>query len=146
MGPVPRASRGPREARLDPRAFSLLADAVLVLHAAVVLFVVAGLVLIVACNRRGRAWGNDLRFRLAHLAAIGIVAAQAWLGQACPLTVLEDWLRAAAGETRYAGSFVAHWLHRLLFFDLPGWVFTSAYTLFLLLVVAAWWRWPPRRR
>jgi len=124
---------------------ALLADAVLLLHAAVVLFVVVGLPLIVAGNLRGWAWVNAMAFRIGHLAAIVVVAAQAWLGVACPLTVLEDWLRGQAGETRYAGGFVAHWLHRLLFYAFPDWVFTLAYTLFALLVAAAWWRFPPRR-
>lgn len=131
---------------MQPVTYGLLADAVLVLHAAVVAFVVLGLVLIVAGNLRRLAWVNRPWFRGLHLAAIGVVAAQAWLGADCPLTVLEDGLRERAGETGYAGSFVAHWLHWLLFFDLPAWMFTLAYTLFLLLVAAAWWRWPPRRR
>lgn len=131
---------------MESGTYGLLADVVLVLHAAVVAFVVLGLVLIVAGNLRGLAWVNRPWFRGLHLAAIGVVAAQAWLGADCPLTVLEDSLRERAGEARYAVSFVAHWLHRLLFFDLPGWVFTLAYTLFLIAVLAVWWRYPPRRR
>jgi hypothetical protein len=84
-------------------------------------------------------------FRLLHLAAIAIVAAQAWLGLDCPLTTLEMWLRAQAGLPTYAATFVGHWLQRLLYFDAPGWAFMLVYTLFALLVAAVWVRFPPRR-
>ena len=74
-----------------------LADIVLVLHFAVVLFVVGGLVLILAGNLIGWRWVNSRWFRLLHLAAIAIVVAEAWLGITCPLTTLEIWLRAQSG-------------------------------------------------
>lgn len=125
---------------------ALLADAVLVLHFGIVVFNVSGLALVLVGNLRGWGWVNGWAFRVAHLASIGVVVAQAWLGQACPLTTLEAWLRAKAGQPTYSGSFVAHWLQRILFYDAPAWTFTSAYTLFGLLVLAAWWRYPPRRR
>lgn len=131
---------------MSPGLLSLLADAVLALHLGVVLFVVGGLVLVVVGNLAGWRWVNRWWLRLAHLAAIAYVAAQAWWGLVCPLTTLEMWLRHTAGEAAYGGSFVGHWLQRLLYWDAPGWAFTLAYTLFALAVAAAWWRYPPRRR
>lgn len=125
--------------------YALLADAVLALHVGVVLFVVAGLGLVLAGNWRGWRWVNAPLFRWLHLAAIGVVVAQAWLGAVCPLTTLEMWLRRQAGDVAYPGSFIAHWLQRLLYWDAPAWVFVLAYTLFGLAVLLAWWRWPPRR-
>jgi polyferredoxin len=124
---------------------ALLADAILVLHVLVVVFVVGGLVFIVAGNVAGWAWVNALWFRVAHLAAIGIVAAQAWLGVLCPLTTLEMWLRGQAQQPTYRESFIEHWLSRLLYYDAPAWAFVAAYTLFGLAVLATWWRWPPNR-
>lgn len=121
----------------------LLADAVLILHFAVVLFVVGGLVFTIVGNFRGWRWVNGVGFRLLHLAAIGIVVAQAWLGATCPLTTFEMWLRAQAGLTTYNGSFIAYWLGRLMFYQAPEWVFTLVYSLFGLLVAATWWRFPP---
>ena len=46
----------------------------------------------------------------------------------------------------YAGAFIAHWLSRLLYYRLPGWVFTLTYTLFGGLVLVAWIVLPPRTR
>jgi len=117
---------------------------VLLLHFGVVLFVVGGLALVVAGNRLGWAWVNSVGFRIAHLVAIGVVIAQAWLGQVCPLTTLESWLRVKAGSASYSRSFIEHWVQRVLFYEAPWWVFTLAYTVFGLLVVAAWWYFPPR--
>jgi hypothetical protein len=128
------------------RPYQFLADAVLLLHFAVVLFVIVGLPLVVAGNLRGWPWVNNLGFRLANLAAIVFVAAQAWLGQNCPLTTLESWLRVQAGSSSYRRSFIEHWVQRLLFYEAPFWIFTAAYTAFGLLVLAAWWYFPPRYR
>ena len=126
--------------------YALLADGVLALHVAIVAFVVGGLVLIIAGNLRGWRWVNSWWFRIAHLLAIGIVAAQAWLGVACPLTTLEMWLRAQGQLPTYSGDFIGHWLQALLYFRAPAWVFTLAYSSFGLCVALAWWRFPPAAR
>ncbi len=122
-----------------------LADAVLLLHAAVVLFVIGGLVLIVIGQRWHWRWVNGWWFRVAHLLAIAIVVAESWIGLTCPLTTLESWLRARGGGPAYAQGFVEHWVQRLLYYDAPPWVFVLAYSVFALGVAAVWWRWPPRR-
>lgn len=125
--------------------WSVLADIVLVAHTAIVLFVVGGLVLIVVGGMRGWSWTRRPWFRVLHLAAIAVVVAESWLGITCPLTTWESALRERAGDAQYAAGFIEHWLQRMLFWDLPPWMFTLAYTVFAVLVVAAWWRWPPRR-
>jgi hypothetical protein len=125
--------------------YQFLADAVLLIHFGVVLFVLGGLVVVVAGNWLRWRWVNELWFRLAHLAAIAFVVAQAWLGQFCPLTTLEAWLRVQAGFASYNTSFIEHWLQRLVFYEAPFWVFMVAYTVFAVLVLLAWWRFPPRR-
>jgi hypothetical protein len=126
--------------------FQTLADIVLSVHVSIVIFVGGGLVLIVAGNLRGWRWVNAPVFRFAHLVAIAFVVAETWLGFVCPLTTLEMWLRAQAGASTYGGSFIQHWLQRLLYYDAPPWVFIAAYSVFLLAVVAAWWYFPPHFR
>jgi polyferredoxin len=128
----------------DPQFYQLLADVVLAVHVAVVVFVVGGLVVIIIGNLRAWRWVNAPWFRLAHLASIMVVVAQTWLGAVCPLTSLEMSLRAKAQTPTYTGSFIEHWLQRILYYDAPSWVFVLGYSLFGLLVVAIWWRFPPR--
>jgi polyferredoxin len=123
--------------------YQLFADLVLALHVAIVAFVVGGLVVIVIGNVRHWPWVNAPWFRLAHLAAISVVVAEVWLGLTCPLTTLEVWLRAKAHEATYSGSFIEHWLQRLLYYEAPSWVFVLVYTLFGVLVLATWWYFPP---
>lgn len=124
----------------------IAADAVLILHFAIVVFVVGGLIVVVAGNLLRWGWVNHLWFRVAHIGAIVFVVVQAWLGQACPLTTLESWLRAQGGGAVYSKGFIEHWIESVMFFHAPVWMFTVAYTAFGLLVVAAWWRFPPRKR
>ncbi|MBC7600794.1 MAG: DUF2784 domain-containing protein, partial [Polaromonas sp.] len=126
--------------------YQLLANGVLALHLAVVFFVVGGLLLVLAGNLRRWHWVNALWFRLAHLAAIGFVVMQAWLGQVCPLTTLEMWLRSRGGVSTYGGGFIEHWMQRLLYYDAPDWVFVLVYSLFGLLVLASWLYYPPVSR
>jgi polyferredoxin len=81
---------------------------------------------------------------LLHLLAILIVATEAICGITCPLTTWEQHLRELAGDTAYQGDFIADWTHRLLFYEFPSWVFTLAYVLFGLLVLATFAFAPPR--
>lgn len=120
--------------------FRPAADLLLYLHVLYVLFVVIGLVLVFIGGARGWSWVRDIRFRVAHLLAIGFVVVQSWLGEVCPLTTWEMALRAKAGEEVYAGSFIAHWVGELLYYEAPGWVFVLAYTAFGLVTVFAWFR------
>lgn len=127
-------------------AWGLLADAVLVLHFAVVLFVLGGFAAGAAWLLWGRpAWAARPGLRSAHLLAVAVVVVQAWAGVLCPLTTWENALRRRAGQAGYDESFVAHWLHALLFYAAPAWVFTLAYTVFGALVVLVWWRAARRR-
>ena len=125
--------------------YLLLADTILLVHLLFVVFVVFGLALIFVGKWRGWCWVRHFWFRLGHLFAIGYVVAQSWLGAICPLTIWEMQLRAKAGDAVYAGSFIAHWLQRLLYYQAPEWVFTLLYTTFGALVAASWFWVRPRK-
>lgn len=125
-------------------SYLLAADALLVIHTLFIAFVVIGLVLILAGGLLAWRWVRNPWFRLGHLIAIAIVVLQSWIGMICPLTTWEMALRAKAGDATYAGSFVAHWLGELIYYQAPAWVFAVAYTAFGLLVVASWFWVRPR--
>jgi hypothetical protein len=128
-----------------PDLFRALADVALVAHVAFVAFVVGGLLLILLGGFRGWKWIRNPWFRSLHLAGIGLVVVQAWLGLVCPLTTLEMALRERAGDPTYGGGFVAHWLQRLLYYEAPPWVFAVGYTVFGLAVLGSWFKFRPRR-
>ncbi len=119
----------------------LLADFILVVHFAFVLFVVASLPLIWIGALAGWRWIRNFPFRMAHLAAILFVSAEAAAGIWCPLTLWEDALRGTAQDQ----GFVARWIHSVMFYNLPEWVFTAAYVAFALAVAATLWLLPPDR-
>ena len=120
-----------------------LADIILAIHALFVAFVILGLVAVLIGKLRRWSWVGNWWFRLMHLAAIGIVIAESWLGMVCPLTEWESRARAVAGGSTYSSSFIQHWLHEVLFYDFDPWIFTVAYTAFGILVLIAWLLVPP---
>jgi hypothetical protein len=129
----------------DNLLYLLAADALLLVHALIVAFNVFGLVLVFVGGYCHWSWVRNFWFRLLHLAGVGFVLVQSWLGEICPLTVWEMAFRMKAGDETYTGSFIAHWVEYLLYYRAPAWVFVLAYSLFGLLVVASWFLVAPRR-
>ncbi len=117
----------------------------LFLHVLFVAFVIVGLVLVLVGGFLGWSWVRNRTFRVVHLVAIGIVVLQSWFGMICPLTTIEMALRARAGDATYTGSFIAHWLESLLYYQAPAWVFAVCYTAFGMLVIASWFWVRPRK-
>lgn len=121
---------------------SFAADAILVVHAAFVLFVVGALPAIWIGAAFERPFAYNPWFRGLHLAAIAFVVLEALVGVVCPLTLWEDALRGTVQEK----GFIQRWVHAWLFWSWPAWVFTTIYVAFGALVALTWWRVPPRRR
>ena len=85
--------------------YALFADLVLVLHATFILFVVFGGLLVI--------WRRRLIWLHIPAATWGIlIEFQGWV---CPLTYLENDLRAAAGGSGYAVGFINHYLVPLVY-------------------------------
>ena len=122
----------------DAGLYRLLADTILVIHFVFIVFVVFGFMLILLGLLARWSWIHNRKFRIIHLAAIGFVVLQAWLGQLCPLTVWENELRRQAGQSGYTETFVEHWLHKFLFYQAEPWIFATIYSCFGVLVVLVW--------
>ena len=85
--------------------YRFLADAVVVIHLAFVLFAVAGGLLVLK-------WRRILWIHL--LAAVTAVLAEL-TGWICPLTHLENWFREKGGSVSYSESFVEHYIVPVLY-------------------------------
>jgi Protein of Unknown function (DUF2784) len=81
-------------------AYRWLADAVVALHFAFIVFAVAG----------GFLALRNARWAFVHLPAVAWVAWIEFTGAICPLTPLENVLRERAGQGGYAGGFVDRYL------------------------------------
>jgi Protein of Unknown function (DUF2784) len=128
-----------------PQVYGALADLVVVVHACYVAFVVCGQLAILVGALRKWKWVRNLAFRLVHLATILVVVLEAWWGIVCPLTKWEEELRERAGQTAAQSDFIARYVHDVLFYDFPPWVFTTAYSLFGAVVVLSLVLVPPKR-
>ena len=84
-----------------------LADGVLVLHLAFIVFVLAGGLLVLRWPRL--AW--------VHVPAAIWGALIEFTGSVCPLTPLEVALRQQAGQSGYGGGFIEHYVAGLIY---PG--------------------------
>ena len=120
----------------------LVADALLVLHFVIVVFIVGGLILVWIGAAAGWRWIRTPWFRYAHLGAIVFVAGEAVLGYACPLTIWEDMLRGGVRPE----SFIGRWVYRLLYYRAPEWVFTVAYAAWAGATILTLIFLPPRKR
>lgn len=87
--------------------YRALADAVLILHLAFMLFVVLGGLLVLW--RRRLAW-----LQLPAVAWGILIEIAGWI---CPLTPLENWLRMQGGERGYSGGFIENYLVSLIYPD-----------------------------
>lgn len=123
--------------------YGALADAVLLLHVGIVLFIIGGLLLTFVGGARKWRWVRNFWLRALHLAGIAYIALEAWIGIVCPLTTLEQWLREQAGQAVYGGDFIAHWLRKFMFYEAQPWVFVVAYSAFGLLVLLSWFVFSP---
>lgn len=86
-------------------SYRVLADFVVLVHGAFVVFVVLGGLLVL--------W--NIRWAWVHLPAAIWGAWVEFGGKICPLTPLENQLRHLAGERGYTGGFIEHYIIPLMY-------------------------------
>jgi len=113
--------------------FRIAADGVVVIHFGWILFLIGGAFI----GRRVR-W-----VRWLHLASLGYSVLLQTFSWICPLTYLEIWLRRRGTPGRiYSGSFVVHYLERLIYLGVPRtWllVLTGIVIGISVAVYSGWW-------
>lgn len=93
--------------------YNIAADIVVAIHFVWILFLIGGAFI-----------GRRVRWVMwTHWAALGysiLLQVFSWI---CPLTYLEIWFRNRGGAETYAGSFIGHYLERLVYLEIPqGWL------------------------
>ena len=120
--------------------YELIADAVLVVHLAWIVFMLYGFALTVRAFRRPAFWDRWI-FRSLHLAGILFVASLEILGKYCPLTIWEYALRRhlnPGGD--YPGYFILDTIERLIYPDVSPYVYllpTYGIALFTVVMFVA---------
>src|ERR1051325_7516775 len=108
--------------------YRVLADGIMLLHFAYIVFVIGGALLVLQ-----RRWWMWLHLPAVAWGVWGGVFARLWaraplrhpsvawggwvefFARMCPLTPLENALRARAGQAGYAGGFIDHYITRLVY-------------------------------
>jgi len=118
--------------------YDMAASAVLALHLAWILWVIFG-----ALWTRGRRWLTA--FHIASLVWGIVVETGPW---PCPLTLTEDWFERRAGLAPWHGSFMLHYLNRIVYPDISWRLLTicGGAVCAVNLVIYAWRLWCWRRR
>jgi hypothetical protein len=114
-------------------AYRILADLVVMTHFAFVIFVIAGALLLL----HSRWWA------VLHVPAFLWGALIEFRGWICPLTPLENVLRARAGQVGYTGGFIEHYITPILY---PAGLTRRIEVVLGALVLAGnlllyWWVW-----
>jgi hypothetical protein len=110
------------------------ASVTVLLHFLFILFVLFGALLAV----------RNPRVKYLHWAALTYGLLIEVFNWYCPLTLLEQWLRRAAGAGVYERSFLVHYLERLIYWDLPQWVLIAG-AVGVVLANLAFYHWWGRR-
>jgi hypothetical protein len=113
--------------------YRVLADLVMLLHFAYIVFVVGGAFLVL--YRRWWMW--------VHLPAVAWGVWVEFLAKICPLTPLENTLRARAGQEGYGGGFIDHYIARAIYPDglTPRGQMAIGAFVVLVNAVLYWWVW-----
>jgi Protein of Unknown function (DUF2784) len=106
------------------------ANLTVLVHFLFIVFVIFGAVLVARLPK----------LKPVHWAALGYGLLVEVFNWYCPLTLLEQWLRHAAGRQAYEQSFLVHYLDALIYWDVPQWVLITGAIGVVLANVAVYCR------
>ncbi|HTV46317.1 MAG TPA: DUF2784 family protein [Stellaceae bacterium] len=125
-----------------PGTEMLLAETVLAVHLAIILFNVLGLIAVPLGAICGWRFVRIRWWRVLHILLLAAVAGQAVAGRACILTL---WQAALSGSAAAPMPLLMGWVDRLIYWRLPVWVFAAAYVVVFVYALALLVLVPPRR-
>ena len=120
--------------------YKIFADLIVVIHFAWILFMLVGAILTLSgfFYKRFFDWWS---FRILHLCGIIYVGLLAFLREYCPLTILENAVRAKYDlDLTYPGSFIVHYIEKLVYPDvnpsiiLVPTIFIAVFTIVVFII------------
>ncbi len=126
--------------------YRLLADFLVAIHFLWILFMLAGVGLILTGMLFSKRILNWFWFRTLHLAGIVYVGALSLQGKLCPLTVWENQLRTKTDPaSTYSGSFIIHYIEKLVYPEVNPALLQAATVSLGVLTILAYILKPPFR-
>ena len=125
--------------------YNVLADLIVILHLIWILFMLIGFALIL-CGFFWKRFFDWCLFRILHLCGIVYVGLLGVLGEYCPLTMLENSLRARYDPgSGYPGSFIVHYIERLVYPDLSPMVILIPTVIIAIFTMTVFMLKPPAK-
>ncbi len=125
--------------------YRILADLIVVVHLAWILFMLEGFIL----TLRGffhKEFFERWLFRTAHLLGIAYVSTLALMGRYCPLTVWENTLRAKYDPSlNYPGSFMIYYFEKFVYPDVNPLIIQIPTTFIAVFTVVVFIIKPPEK-
>jgi hypothetical protein len=121
------------------------ADLISTVHFIFVYGVLLSLALILVGGPLRWQWTRNFWFRLLHIIAIEIVAAQGIVQLECPLTTVDREMRGGSEYDTSASSQLGRFCNSLVYFHTYTWLLRLAYVVLGALVLFTWVMLPPRQ-
>lgn len=127
--------------------YKILADVIVIIHFLWILFMLLGFLLILySILSRNKKLLFLRLFRVVHLCGIFYVASLAILDKYCPLTLLETHLREKAGYRIYQGSFIIHYIEKLVYPEVEPQVIIIPTIGIAIFTIISFIIYPPHKR
>ncbi len=125
--------------------YKILADIIVVMHFAWILFMLIGFIFTIAGFFWKRFFDRWL-FRTVHLFGIIYVSTLALMGKYCPLTIWENTLRQEYDPNlTYPGSFMIHYAEKLVYPDINPLIIQIPTTFIAVFSILAFIIKPPQK-
>ncbi|MBU1076755.1 MAG: DUF2784 domain-containing protein [Spirochaetes bacterium] len=103
--------------------YRISADLLVFLHFIWIIFMLWGFgKTVIALLSKNKGFLYNITVRTVHLAGILFVAFFILIDRPCPVTIWEINLRVFSGISSYTGSFIIHYLEKLVYPEVPAWV------------------------
>ena len=119
-----------------------IADFILFIHLIIAIFISAGMVIFPIGGLMSWRWCKNFSLRLTHLGLIVVVFIETLIGVNCPLTVVENYLRAQDTHQSFIGSLMSN----TLYWNMSEALFFHLYGICVVWVLILWILFPPSKK